>query len=139
MVEVPVAEYEALANRFARSIESLDSEQLVSLCDPEGRFWNNVRQHSATRAEMIEVTKLEGKVIAQYVFKDLRITATSTGFVLQMLVTGSTKSGAAFEVATCLVARVTGNLISQVDEYVDSGQAGPIFAELLDVVAAQSQ
>ncbi len=138
MSDAQMSTYTELAGRFAKAAEARDADQLIGMYHPDARFWNNVRQHVSTTADIVEITRLEAKVIAQYVFEDLRCTATSEGFVLQMNVTGSTNSGAEFSVHTCLVAKVTDSLISRIDEYVDATQAAPIFAELLSSFTAEA-
>jgi ketosteroid isomerase-like protein len=138
MPDAQMSTYTELAGRFAKAAEARDADQLIGLYHPDARFWNNVRQHVSTTADIVEITRLEAKVIAEYIFENVRITATSEGFVLQMTVTGSTNSGATFAVETCLVAKVTDNLISQIDEYVDATQAAPIFAELLSSFSTET-
>jgi ketosteroid isomerase-like protein len=138
MSDAQATAYLELAHTFAKAAEARDADQLIPLYHPDGRFWNNVRQHVSTTADIVEITRLEAKVIAKYVFEDVRCTATSEGFVVQMNVTGTTNSGSDFAVHTCLVAKVTDNLISQVDEYVDATQAAPIFAELLSSFTAEA-
>lgn len=119
-----------LGLRFARAAEARDVDALINLYHPDARFWNNVLGRVLTTPEIVEVTRLEARLIASYVFQELRCTPTDNGFVLQMRVTGSTHRDVAFAVDTCLVAQVEGELIIRIDEYVDATQAAPIFGEL---------
>jgi ketosteroid isomerase-like protein len=130
-------EFEELAIRFAKAAEARDAESLIGLYHPGAHFWNNIRQQVTTTSHVVELTRLEAKVIAEYVFEDLRCTGTVGGFVVQMTATGSTRSGATFSVPTCLVAQVDKGLITRIDEYVDAAQAAPIFEELLSLLPSE--
>lgn len=119
-----------LGLRFARAAEARDADVLIKLYHPDARFWNNVLGRFSTTPEVLELARLEARLIASYSFEDLRCTPTGNGFVLQTRVTGSTRRDVVFSVDTCLVAQVEGELITRIDEYLDSTQAAPLFNEL---------
>jgi hypothetical protein len=75
---------------------------------------------------MLEQIAVERRHIAtsEFVLRDH--VATEDGFVLQLVVSGTTTTDADFEVPVCLVVRCRGEQVVRIDEYASLNHALPI-------------
>ena len=84
--------------------------------------------------ELVAIRRAEQQVAPDLQFADLRITATTDGFVVQMVAAG-TVEGVEVRVPACLVARVAGGLVTGFEEYADGRAAKPLLRALMPHLA----
>ena len=121
----------ALTDRFVDSLRTFDTEALAELLAPDATRWVNVGNSTRTRAEVLEITRVERSLVVSSAVEVRQVSDTQYGFVLQVVVAGTTRGGAAFRIPLCLVARVCDGRITHYDEYADEASLAPLRDEFL--------
>lgn len=119
-----------LVDRLLDAFGRYDAEALAPLLAPGMRRWVNITEQEQDGAATIAHLELEAQHIADAHFEVRQQVATDEGFVLQIVVEGTTKGGVAFRVPACLVVAVDDGLITRIDEYADIAAARPIIKEM---------
>lgn len=115
-----------LAERLIQAFSHYDAAALDPLLAPDAVHWVNITQREQRRAEVLKQVGAEGRYIATADFELRDHSATADGFVLQLVVSGETTTGAPFTVPVCLVVRVQGEQVVRIDEYASVDHALPI-------------
>lgn len=109
-----------VAERLFAAIEAGDLDAVRDLYAPDAVVWHNTDGVEQTRDENVATlhwmtTRLPG---ARYT--GVRRWITDDGFVQQHVLAVTNRAGEAVTVPACIVARVSGGVITRLDEYVDS-------------------
>lgn len=115
-----------LADRLLDAFGRYDAAALAPLLAPDMRRWVNITEQEQDAAATIAHLELEAKHIADARFEVRGQVTTDEGFVLQIVVEGTTTGGTPFSVPACLVVAVQDGLITRIDEYADIAAARPI-------------
>lgn len=119
-----------LVDRLLDAFGRYDADALAPLLAPQMRHWINVTEQEQDAAATIAQLQLEARHVTDTRFNVRHHVETDEGFVLQLVVEGSTTGGETFRVPACLVVAVREGLITRIDEYVDIAAARPIIAEM---------
>jgi uncharacterized protein len=107
----------ALAGKLFAAIEANDTDALRDeVYAPDVIVWHNNDNHEQHIDE-----NLTGKR-----YEEVRRQATSTGFVEQHVLRGTTKNGTELNVFACLVVTVENGRIARIDEYLDGNAVTPL-------------
>lgn len=115
----------ALAGRFFDAIESGDIETVRSLYADDVVIWHNHDRATQTRDENLRVLGWMAKRVTERRYTDTRRSPTPEGFVQQHVLTGTWPTGAALELAACIVCQVRDGRITRLDEYFDPAALPP--------------
>lgn len=111
-----------LCNDFFDALESGDIERVASFYADDMEFWVNTTGQTMTAEENLKVLA-DGKALhRRRLYNDRVINAVHDGFVVQYTCEVTTHKGDKVALSSCLVARVWGDKIVRLDEYMDMGR-----------------
>jgi len=109
-------------NDFFDALESGDIARVGNFYADDMEFWVNTTGQTMTRDENLKVLT-EGKALhRRRVYNDRIINTVHDGFVVQYTCEVTTHKGDKVALSSCLVARVWGDKIVRLDEYMDMGK-----------------
>jgi ketosteroid isomerase-like protein len=120
------ASYMALADRFFDSIERADFQALSTTYTADTVIWHNADDKEKILAEYVPSLAAVRGSAGSFKYTKVRHIDLEHGFVRQMRVDGTNKSGEPFHLATCLVCTVRGEKLERIDEYYDSMGVAPL-------------
>jgi ketosteroid isomerase-like protein len=110
----------ALADRFFAAIEAGDMDAVAAFYDDRTVVWHNndgIEQPTAANLATL------GWIVANLTdrsYDEIRRQTTDTGFVQQHVMRCTNRRGERVEIPACIVATVDGEIITRIDEYLDS-------------------
>lgn len=116
---------QAVGERLFAAILARDSEGVRACIADDAVFWNNLGGEQA-RDDFVSVVDHLVEAIPDVEYSQLRRLDTSSGFVQQHELTGTSPAGSPFRVKACVVVTVEDGRIVRFEEYMDAGQAGGI-------------
>ena len=116
----------AVADRFFAAIQKRDLDGVRAIYAPDAVIWHNNDGASQSVAQNLVVLEWVVKNISGLRYEDVRRAPTPNGFVQQHVLRGTAPSGAAVEVAACIVCTVADGRITRLDEYLDSAAIAPL-------------
>lgn len=119
---------EALAERFIRSVQRGDIEQVESIYAEDAVIWHNYDQVEQTRDQNVRTMKWFTSRLAGMSYEDIRLSVLPDGWVQQHVLRGTAPNGTAIAVHAMLRVWVRDGRITRLDEYLDPAQAAPLSA-----------
>jgi len=117
------------AERFSDAIACGDLGGLSQLCAPDFVIWHNTDGSEQTLDENARVSKWLRARVTDLTIQVEHRAAFDDGFVQQQVLRGTTASGAALHVHSCMVVRIgTDGLVARADEYLDSAAIAALSA-----------
>lgn len=118
----------AVGAAYADAVRSGDVERQEALCEPDAVVWHNTDEVENDLETTSRIVRWLHRSMPDVEWTDRSILATSTGFIWQSIMTGTTRSGPV-RAHTCLVVTLSDRgLIQRVDEYFDPAKLAPISA-----------
>jgi uncharacterized protein len=108
-----------LAARFFAAIESGDVATVEALYHPDARIWHNTDGLKQTRDQNMAVLRWMLRTLRAVTYDVGRRDALPDGFVQQHVLRAILPSGEALAMPACIVAKVEGEAIIRLDEYLD--------------------
>ena len=118
-----------IAQAMFAALAGQDEAAVRQLCSPALR----VRQNNGPALDLetlLAFNRAVGRVVAGFRYCDAVRAATATGFVEEHAVRGSLPDGTSLELTVCVVADITGGVVTEVREYFDSRAAAGLIAAL---------
>ena len=116
----------AVADRLNACLLKGDVDGVSALYHDDIIAWRNVDGRGLVKAQALKVVKILATEVRDLRYANVRIQPTETGYVQQHTLRGVSPSGEKVEVHACLVAKVEGNRIRRIDEYMDSAALVPL-------------
>jgi ketosteroid isomerase-like protein len=123
-MSLPLSDDEKLdiARRFGEASRSNDADAYRALCAPGAVTWHNFDDLEVSTDHTVKTIAWLHRTVTDLDWTDVALAPTPTGFVSQMVMTG-TAPGGPLEVRTCVVVTLTSDgLVSRVEEYLDPNQ-----------------
>jgi ketosteroid isomerase-like protein len=117
---LPTPDALELGARLMEAIRCGDLDAVREIYAPNIRVWHNLDRVEQTLDENLRLLAWVVKNVAGLRYEQVRRQRTESGFVQQHVLRGTAPGGEPLEVAACLVCRVEGGRITQIDEYLDS-------------------
>jgi ketosteroid isomerase-like protein len=115
-----------LARQLTQRILAGDVDGVGALYHDELVAWRSHDRRALVRKQALRVVEILARQLRDLRYEDVRIQPTAVGFVQQHVMRCVAPSGEPVEVHVCLVAEVRDGRIARIDEYMDSGQMGPL-------------
>jgi ketosteroid isomerase-like protein len=110
----------ALARRLFTAIEAGDAGAVAGCFADDAVVWHNLDRHDQPVAQTLGVLSWMARNVTDLRYEDIRLQATSAGFVQQHVLRGTAPGDRSLELHACIVAEVDGGLITRIDEYLDT-------------------
>jgi ketosteroid isomerase-like protein len=130
LTAVPHDAIDAVAARLFDALRSLDVDAMRDLLTPDAVRWANLSGAEDDVASLLGMLEAERAVFSEHSLALTRQLAADGGFVLQLVMSGTTHGGAKVEVPVCLVVTVDGDRVSRIDEYASLHHVEPMLPEL---------
>ncbi|WP_169795115.1 nuclear transport factor 2 family protein [Novosphingobium barchaimii] len=108
-----------VVDRFFEGLSSGDLDAVLACLTPDARIWHCFDGVAQDRSEARQAWQSLIDNFPIRIFVDVRRERTSSGFVQQHMMMGTTKDGVNAAWAICAMIRIEGQLISRIDEYID--------------------
>jgi len=116
----------ALAGAYIAASRAGDTEAVVDLSEPDAVVWHNHDGLEVDVATMTRTLRWLHRTVPDVAWADVALTATSTGFVWEAVMTGSAPGGR-LSVCTCVVVTVSpAGKIASIHEYLDRAALAPL-------------
>jgi len=122
---------QSVADKLARLVADGDIDGLRALYTPDARIWHNTDDREKTVEESLQFLGGLLGVTSKRWYSDVRLTPTPNGYVSQHYVAVVMTTGEEVRVPICMVVTLDGERVKRIDEYIESGAAGPVTAALL--------
>ncbi len=110
----------ALARRLFTAIVAGDAQAVAGCFADDAVVWHNLDRHDQPVAQTLGVLGWMARNIADLRYEDIRVQATSDGFVQQHVLRGTAPGDRSLELHACIVAKVADGRITRIDEYLDT-------------------
>lgn len=111
-----------VADALMGAIERGDIDGVAALYAPGIEVWHNTDGVAQDRDANLRTLGWVVRNLRDRRYDEIRRHRTDTGFVQQHVLRATTASGTQVAVPACLVVTVDGDLITRIDEYLDSAQ-----------------
>ncbi|HVM97895.1 MAG TPA: nuclear transport factor 2 family protein [Candidatus Acidoferrales bacterium] len=115
-----------VAERLFAAIQLGDVDAVGEIYAPDAQIWHNHDRAVQTREENLAVLRWVVKNVTGLRYEEVRRQRTELGFVQQHVLRGTTRNGAALEIAACIVCTVVDGRIARLDEYIDTAQVAAL-------------
>lgn len=122
------AQIDELAERFIRSVQRGDIDEVSSIYAADAVIWHNYDQIEQTREQNIKTMRWFTTRLAGMSYEDIRRNVLPDGWVQQHVLRGTAPNGTKVEVHAMLRVWVRDGRIVRLDEYLDPAQAAPLSA-----------
>jgi uncharacterized protein len=109
-----------VADALMDAIERGDIDGVATLYAPDIQVWLNTEGVAQDRDANLRTLGWVVGNLRDRRYEDIRRQRTDTGYVQQHVLRATTASGTQVAVPACLVVTVDGDLITRIDEYLDS-------------------
>ena len=109
-----------LADRLFAAIQQGDVDAVAALYADDAVIWHNFDGIEQPRDANLVVLAWMTANVDDLRYDDIQRHDFDGGFVQQHVLRGTTKTGAALEVPSCLNVQVEGDRITRIDEYLDT-------------------
>lgn len=117
-----------IAERLFTSIEEGDIKTVRMLYADSAVVWHNTDGKLQPVDDNMRVLMWLSENTSDLRYEEVRRWATVDGFVQQHVLRGTNANGNPFELAACVIVTIEGDLITRLDEYLDSAQAAGLTA-----------
>jgi ketosteroid isomerase-like protein len=115
-----------IAKRFSDAGKAADVDAADKLLDPDFKFWANYTKVTMGKAEMLHYIKTFFPTLRSVAYRDVRITPTANGYVLQHVADTVLGDGSKiFNLDVCFVVQLRGGRLLRLDEYLDAAAIHP--------------
>lgn len=111
-----------VADALMDAIERGDIDGVAALYAPDVEVWHNTDGVAQDRDANLRTLGWVVRNLHDRRYEEIRRHRTDAGFVQQHVLRATTASGTQVAVPACLVVTVDGDLITRIDEYLDSAQ-----------------
>jgi ketosteroid isomerase-like protein len=116
----------SIARSYAAATRDADAEATAALTEPDAIVWHSFDEGEADRATSDRTIAWLRDIVPDLTWTDVALQPTPTGFVWQVLMTG-TAPGGPLRAHSCMVVTLSSaGRIARTDEYVDSAQLRPL-------------
>ncbi len=116
----------AAAERFRSASRGDDPAAAAAIHAPGSVTWHNFDEIEQPQEQTARTAAWLRRTVPDLVWTDLAVLPTSTGFVLQSVLTG-TAPGGPLRLHSCLVVTLDDEgLITRIDEYLDTAQSAAL-------------
>jgi ketosteroid isomerase-like protein len=117
----------AVLDRFFAAVEAGDVDTVGRLYAADAGIWHNIDGITQSRDENLRTLGWVCQHVANRRYEEIRRAELSDGRVFQQhVLRGTAPNGSAIEVPSCVVVTFEGELISHVEEYLDSAQVAAL-------------
>jgi limonene-1,2-epoxide hydrolase len=123
------ASYEALevAKKFVAALNVADAGAVRAAYAPDARIWHNFDDKLQSVDENIETMHWVHSKLSKLDYDVQKLMAIPGGFLQQHILRGTLATGEAFAMHACVICKVEGGRITELEEYLDTGQARALF------------
>jgi ketosteroid isomerase-like protein len=116
----------SVAKRHTEAMAARDFAAMERIYAPDAIIWHNTDRHTVSVADHLASYARNTAAIARIEYGDIRLSVFEGGFLQQHVISARLHDGRSFEIACCVVARVRGDRILQLEEYLDSAAFGGV-------------
>jgi len=117
----------AVAQKFVAALNVADAEAVREAYAPDARIWHNFEDKLQSVDENIETMHWVHSKLSKLDYDVQRLIAIPGGFLQQHILRGTLASGEAFAMHACVICKIEDGRITELEEYLDTGQARPLF------------
>lgn len=118
----------AVAERFIDALNHCDADAVRGIYAPDAKLWHNFDNKLQPVEENIETMKFVHSKLSGLNYDVKQRFPIPGGFVQQHVLRGTLKSGEPFGLEACAIVKVEDGRITELEEYLDTGQAKALFA-----------
>jgi ketosteroid isomerase-like protein len=126
-------EIDDLATRFFTALEQGDVETVAGCYAPDAVVWHNYDQVEQPRAVNLLVLRWVVDHVEGLRYDDIRRLVVDDGFVQQHVLRGTAPDGTPLEVPAMMRVTVVDDLVTRIDEYLDTAQVAALTRPVTDV------
>ncbi len=119
-------QYLDFAERFVGAIQSGDTDTVRACYAPDAKLWHNTDGIEQTVDQNMKVLGWFIRVLPDRNYRVTRREALPDGFVQQHVLEATLPDGTKWAMDACVVVRIENGVITRLDEYLDSAQAGAL-------------
>lgn len=117
----------AVAERFMAALNVADAEAVRGVYAPDARIWHNFDDKLQTVEENIKSMHWMHSKLSNLNYDIQHRMAIQDGFLQLHILRGTLASGKPFALHACAICTVKDGRITDLKEYLDTGQAKPLF------------
>ena len=114
------------AKRFIGAIQSGDVAAVRACYAPDAKIWHNNDRKEQTVDQNVKVLEWFIRKLPDRNYRVQRVEALKDGFLQQHVLSATLPDGTAWKMSACVVVRMAKGLITRLDEYIDSAEAGAL-------------
>ncbi len=118
-----------VAERFVAALNAADVDTVREIYAPDARIWHNFSGQEQTVEVNLKTLLWVHRVLSDVTYDVQRRFEIPQGFVQQHILRGRLPSGDAFAMPACVLCRVEGGRITELEEYIDSAQTQPLMEQ----------
>jgi len=118
----------AFAKKFVDAIQAGDTATVRACYHPDAKLWHNTDGIEQTVDQNMKVLDWFIRTLPDRNYRVTRREALSDGFLQQHVLEATLPDGTKWAMDACVVIRIENGLITRLDEYLDSAQAGKLRA-----------
>ena len=118
----------AVADRFIDALNRADADEVRAIYAPDARIWHNFDRKLQSVEENIETMHFVHSKLSGLNYDVKNRIPLEDGFVQQHILRGTLGNGEPFAMEACAIVRVRDGRIVEIEEYLDTAQARPLFA-----------
>jgi ketosteroid isomerase-like protein len=118
----------AFAKTFVDAIQAGDTATVRACYAPDAKLWHNTDGIEQTVDQNMKVLDWFIRTLPDRNYRVTRREALSDGFLQQHVLEATLPDGTKWAMDACVVIKIENGLITRLDEYLDSAQAGKLRA-----------
>ena len=116
------------AKKFVDAIQAGDTATVRACYHPDAKLWHNTDGIEQTVDQNMKVLDWFIRTLPDRNYRVTRREALSDGFLQQHVLEATLPDGTKWAMDACVVIKIENGLITRLDEYLDSAQAGKLRA-----------
>ena len=116
-----------VARKFVAALNVADVGVVRETYAPDARIWHNFDDKLQSVDENIETMHWVHSKLSKLDYDVQKLIAIPGGFLQQHILRGTLASGEAFAMHACVICKVEDGRITELEEYLDTGQARALF------------
>lgn len=116
-----------VARRFMSALDVADADTVRDVYAPDARIWHNFDDKVQTVDQNIESMHWLHSKLSNVDYDVQSLVAIEGGFLQQHILRGTLASGKEFALHACAICKVENGRITELEEYLDTAQARPLF------------
>jgi len=117
-----------VGEKFMSALNIADADAVREVYSPDARIWHNFDDKLQTVEQNIESMHWLHSKLKNVDYDVQSRVEIAGGFLQQHILRGTLASGEAFAMHACAICKVENGRITQLEEYLDTAQARPLFA-----------